>query len=220
MTTGTRALGRDRWFVFQTDWAGYRALDRARNERSVPRLIYLDGRVTLVSPGFPHEKLSSRLDWLVSAVLVGFGIPAICAGHTTYRRKSRRAGLEGDETYYIANAARLAGKTDIDLRVDPPPDLVVEVVSHPVKDALEVCRRFGVPEVWVCDGRALRILLLRPDRRYARSPVSASLPMLSAEAVLGWVQRPETGDETAWRRDVRRWVEDELVPSHRQAQGR
>jgi Uma2 family endonuclease len=220
MATGSKVLGRDRWFVFPTDWAGYRALDKARGERSQPRLIYLDGRVTLVSPGLSHETLTKRLGWIVEAVLEVLDIPAVASRQTTLRKRERRGGVEGDESYYIANYARMVGKKKIDLRVDPPPDLAIEVVvSHPVKDALEVYRRLGVPEVWVGDGRSLRILLLQADGTYAESPVSASLPMLSAVDVMDRLQHPAR-DDIAWKRDLRRWVEDEIVPRHRQDQGR
>jgi Uma2 family endonuclease len=216
MATATKRRGRDQWVYFHTDWAGYDALLSARGERSYPRITYLDGRATLVSPGYSHESIIKRIGWLFEEVLFGLRIRFVPSRATTLRREAGRGGVEGDETYYIANAAKLAGKKDIDLRVDPPPDLAIEaVVSHPVKDALEVYRRFGVPEVWVCDGRRLRILILQPDTTYAESATSGVVPCLTADEVLGWVQRPETGDELEWRRDVRHWVENELVPRHR-----
>ena len=42
-------------------WKGYSTLLRLRGERSVPRMVYLDGTVWLMSPAFPHERLSVRL---------------------------------------------------------------------------------------------------------------------------------------------------------------
>ena len=51
-----------------------------------------------------------------------------------------------------------------------------------MKDALEVYRRLGVPEVWICDGRCFSILVLQADRTYAEVSTSASLPMLTARA--------------------------------------
>ncbi|MCA1685752.1 MAG: Uma2 family endonuclease [Planctomycetia bacterium] len=212
MSTGTRPRGRDRWLVVDTDWSGYTRLLKALGDRGVPRPTYLDGRVTLVSPGYTHELLKKRLAALVEDVLVGLGIDYVASGQTTLRRRPRGGGVEGDETYYIANADRVADKTGIDLRVDPPPDLAVEVVvSHPVKDALEVYRRLRVPEVWVCDGQSLRILKFGDDNRYAEAGASAALPFLTADEILGWVQRPESGKGSRWRLEIRRWVAETLA---------
>ncbi len=215
MSAGTRQRGRDRWITMGLDWPGYLGLLKALGERGVPRLTYLDGRVTLVSPGDTHELLKKRLAALVEDVLVGLGIDHVASGQTTLRRRPRKAGVEGDETYYIARAGVVAEKTRIDLRVDPPPDLAIEVVvSHPVKDALEVYRRLRVPEVWVCDGASLRILILGTDHRYAQAPASVALPLLTAAEILGWVQRPEALRNARWRQEIRAWVAATLAPRH------
>ena len=72
-----------------------------------------------------------------------------------------------------------ASKEKISLRTDPPPDLAIEAVhSHDADAAIEVYRRFRVPEVWICDESELVILVLQPNGRYAASPTSASFPFL------------------------------------------
>lgn len=215
MSAGTRQRGRDRWITMALDWPGYTGLLKALGGRGVPRLTYLDGRVTLVSPGYTHELLKKRLAALVEDVLVGLGIDYVASGQTTLRRRPRKAGVEGDETYYIARAGLVAEKSRIDLRVDPPPDLAIEVVvSHPVTDALEVYRRLRVPEVWVCDGVTLRILVLGADRRYAEAPASAALPFLTAAEVLDWVQHPDSLRGARWRQHIRAWVAATLAPRY------
>jgi hypothetical protein len=98
MATAIQARGLDRWFVLQTDWSGYTAMLKVVGDRSVLRVIYLDGRMTLVSPGYSHEMISNRLGWLVEEVLLGLRIRALAAGHTTLRRRPRRGGVEGDRT--------------------------------------------------------------------------------------------------------------------------
>ncbi|MBW4621851.1 MAG: Uma2 family endonuclease [Cyanosarcina radialis HA8281-LM2] len=39
-------------------------------------------------------------------------------------------GIEPDNCFYIQNHQRMRGKTRIDLTVDPPPDLAIEVRSQ------------------------------------------------------------------------------------------
>ena len=195
------------------DWKGYEAVLRARGEKAIPRIVYLDGELFLMSPAFAHEHLAHRLGQFVLVVVEELDLPCVPARSTTFRRRRKRGGVEGDETFYLANASRIVGTGDLLLRKDPPPDLAVEAVNtHEADAAVEVWRRFGVPEVWVCDGEALRILALQPDGRYFESQTSVSFPFLSASEVFDWVARPQTGNETQWIKAVRGWARDVLVP--------
>jgi Uma2 family endonuclease len=195
------------------DWKGYTTLLRLRGERSAPRMIYLDGTVWLTSRSFSHERLKKRLDWFVTEVVVELDVPCIAAGSTTLRRRAKRGGVEGDETYYLANEKGVRGKQEINLKTDPPPDLAIEAVySHDADAAVEVYRRFKVPEVWVCNEAEHVILILQPNGRYAVSPTSASFPFLSAVEIYDWVSRPRMASETEWVKELRTWVKRTLKP--------
>jgi Uma2 family endonuclease len=120
--------------------------------------------------------------------------------------------VEGDQTYYLASVPRIRGKADIDLEIDPPPDLAVEVVwTHKADAAVEVYRRLEVPEVWVCDDRAPRILILQPSGRYEPAESSRAFPVSAAE-ILEWAAKGTEGDDTAWAKSLRRWVRGTVVP--------
>jgi Uma2 family endonuclease len=55
----------------------------------------------------------------------------------------------------------MRGKTDIDLAVDPPPDLVAEIdVTHRSLDREAIYAAMGVPEIWRFDGNRLQSLVL------------------------------------------------------------
>jgi Uma2 family endonuclease len=197
-------------------WKGYCTLSRLRGDRSTPRLVYLDGTVWLMSPAFPHERLKGRLGHFVTEVVVGLDIPCIESGSTTFRRRAKRGGVEGDQSYYLANEERVRGKDKIDLRTDPPPDLAIEAVhSHDADRAIEVYRRLKVPEVWVCDEDELVILVLQPNGRYASSTTSASFPFLTAAEIYDWVRRPQTEPDTEWIKQLRTWVRLTLKPRAR-----
>jgi Uma2 family endonuclease len=194
-------------------WKGYSALLRLRGERPAPKIVYLDGTVWLMSPSFPHERLKNRLGQFVAEVVVGLAIPCIMAGSTTLRRRVKRGGVEGDQTYYLANEAFVRGKDEIHLKIDPPPDLAIEAVYlHEADAALEVYRRFKVPEVWVCDESRHVILVLQSNGRYAESATSASFPFLSAAEVFEWVSRPQAVPDTEWITKLRNWVRRTLRP--------
>ncbi|MGP0065881.1 MAG: Uma2 family endonuclease [Isosphaeraceae bacterium] len=210
----TRAADGDRRVALRdVGWKGYLTLLRLRGERPTPRMVYLDGTVWLMSPTFPHERLKTRLDQFVTEVLVCLRIPYIPTASTTFRRQAKRGGIEGDQTYYIANEGRIRGKDRIHLRTDPPPDLAIEAVhSHDARQAIEVYRRFRVPEVWICDETELVILVLHPNGQYARSPTSATFPFLSAAEAYDWMRRPQTESELEWVDAMRRWVRRTLKP--------
>ena len=38
-------------------WKGYTTLLKVRGERSIPRMVYLDGSLLLLSPSYFHERL-------------------------------------------------------------------------------------------------------------------------------------------------------------------
>src|SRR4051812_36671216 len=104
-------------------WEGYKALLRVRGERPVPRMVYLDGDVLLMSPGHLHERDKERFGLFVAVMAEEQGFPLIVAGSTTYRRRKKQAGVEPDQSYYMANVPRVRNKKKINLRIDPPPDL-------------------------------------------------------------------------------------------------
>ncbi len=194
-------------------WKGYSTLLRIRGDRSMPRMVYLDGTVWLMSPSFPHERLKNRLGHFVTEIVVGLAIPCIMAGSTTLRRRVKRGGVEGDQTYYLANAERIRGKDKISLKTDPPPDLAIEAVYlHEADAAVEVYRRFKVPEVWVCDEAGLVILVLQSNGRYAESPSSAVFPFLRSSEVFEWLSRPQGEFDNDWIKQVRSWVQRTLQP--------
>jgi Uma2 family endonuclease len=197
------------------DWAGYESLLDIRGERSTPRIVYLDGSLFLVSPSFPHEHLKVRLGWFVSVIVEELDLPCGPSGSTTFRRKSKKGGVEGDQSYYLANEAAIRGKASIDLDVDPPPDLAVEVAwTRKADAAVEVYRRLGVPEIWICDGLNLEVLILDDSKQYVLADRSDALPVLASE-IREWVLAPPEGGETAWMKRLRRWVREAVAPRSR-----
>jgi Uma2 family endonuclease len=214
-TTNSGADGDQRVVLRGVGWKGYLTLLRLRGEHPRPKVIYLDGDVHLMSPSFAHEFLKKRLGHLVMVVVEELDIPCIPSGETTFRRKKKNGGVEGDESFYLTNLEPILakkGKADIHLRRDPPPDLVIEAVNtHEAGAAVEVWRRFRVPEVWVCGGDSFTILALQEDNHYAESRTSVAFPFLTASEIHEWANRPQNGSETEWIKALRKWVAGTLA---------
>jgi Uma2 family endonuclease len=212
---GTRrnAAGDQCVTLYDVGWGGYQQVLRVRGERSRPKIIYLDGDVYLVTTSYLHEFLRKRFGTFVTEVAVAMEIPSRPSGETTLGIETEKGGVEGDETYYFANFEFLKGRAAIDLKDDPPPDLAIEVVhTHAANAAIEVYRRFGVPEVWVWEDASVRILALRPNGEYAEWPTSLSILTLKAAEITEWIGRPEGESELDWVVELRRWAREVLAP--------
>lgn len=203
----------DAWVCIPATWETYLRLLDDRGERSRPRFIYHDGRLTIVSPGVIHERLRGRLSLMLHEILLGLRIPCISTGSVTLLPgEADTRGVEGDASYYLTNFDRLKGRERLVMGVDPPPDLEIEVVvSHPVADALAVHASFGVREVWVCGSGELTFLMLQPDGRYEPSPTSQNIPVLRSDELAAWLFREGCDDDMALLLQFRDWVRDELA---------
>lgn len=202
-------------------WEGYLAMLRLRGDRPYPRILYFDGDLLLVSSAYAHEFAKKGLGTLVSEIAVGLGIDFQPAGSTTYRRRKQKSGAEPDDSFYFAHGPRIQGKKKITLRSDPPPDLVIEVVhTHHAETVLEIYRRFGVPEVWIWEDNALRILALSADGQYQEVSTSLSLAPLTASDVTSLVNRSENQPYRLWILELRQWVQGVLLPRRNPQQPR
>jgi Uma2 family endonuclease len=183
--------------------------------------IKCDGRSILrVSPGQPHESSSFWINLFLLEVFDAFDREVIPMASTLFRPAppDRNQGIEPDHSYYLANAAKVVGVTsvEIDMSLYPPPDLMLEIVdSHPAKQALAVCLRLRVPEVWVYWVRSRRMkfkgLVEEPGKppRYQDLPRSRVLPMLTPDDVAPWAA--PTGEHiVALKRRARAWAEARL----------
>jgi Uma2 family endonuclease len=207
-------LAGDRWIEIPATWKTYRRLLDDRGERGRPRYLFLDGRLTVVSPGHHHESLKTRLTALVDEILVGLAIDFHASGEVALLSSRRpRIGAEGDAAYYLSQIDRIRGKADLVMGEDPPPDLMIEVVvSHSEADALEVYRRFGVREVWVQRRMGLEFLALGDDGRYQAVTTSTVLPFLTTGDLEPWLFRDDPRSEVQIRRAFRDWVQRTLAP--------
>ncbi|MBA3414027.1 MAG: Uma2 family endonuclease, partial [Chloroflexia bacterium] len=115
-------------------------------------------------------------------------------------------GFEPDSCFYFENEVALRGKEEIDLLVDPPPDLVVEIdVTHSSLEKLGLFAAFRVPEVWRYQGDRLDLRLLSGDS-YVRSDASNALPGVTADEVARLVREIKGASRIAWLRRVRAWA--------------
>jgi len=142
-------------------WETYERLLEERGDSRVPRLAYDRGELEIMSPSSEHESVGYFVSLLVAVLAEEMGVNAYGVGSTTYKRGDLGRGFEPDASFYIANEEPVRGKPRIDLAVDPPPDLVIEIdITSPSLDKFPIYARLGVHEVWRYDGNRFEILSL------------------------------------------------------------
>ena len=166
----------------------------------------------MMSPSEDHEVYRRLLGRMIDDWTVENGIAARSMGATTLKREASQHGVEADECFYVKNERVVRGRR-IDLKVDPPPDLAIEIdISSSSIDKLEVYAALGVREVWLFNGEALAAYQLRPDGRYQIIEESFNLPGFPVKDVADWIARAQTTDETSWDKSFRDWVRTRSEP--------
>jgi Uma2 family endonuclease len=199
-----------RFVLEDVDWQFYEDLLERVGDRHI-FITYDRGRLELMSPSWEHAKRGRRIGLLISILAEELEIPIEGGGSTTFRREDLQRGLEPDECFYVKNVDRVRGKRKIDLSVDPPPDLVIEVeISRRMLARLPLYEALGVPELWRDDGQHVRVFTLGTDGRYHEAEHSPSFPMLPVEQLSRLLETGIATDEMNWMRNVRRWVKKNL----------
>jgi Uma2 family endonuclease len=193
-------------------WETYERLrDEPRNHGL--RLTYADGDLEVMAPSHRHERWHVLLGRAVEAMTEELGIPIHGGGATTFRSRRRKIGLEPDECWWVQNEARVRGREEIDLEVDPPPDLVIEAeASHSALDKLPLFGALGIGEVWRYGEEGLTVHVRAPSDGFSVRPASRCFPFLPLPEFAARIAAAQTVDETAWIRAFRVWVRERVTP--------
>ncbi|NEQ45744.1 MAG: Uma2 family endonuclease [Leptolyngbya sp. SIOISBB] len=194
-------------------WATYQALIHDLEAEPNKRLTYSQGTLEIMVPLPPHERYKSLMGRLVEVTTEETVTEIASLGSTTWSREDLQKGLEADECFYIQNEQAVRNKDVIDLTVDPPPDLAIEVDNTQSSlNRLEIYAAIEVPEVWRFDGKLMTIYRLI-EGQYQPQEVSAALPLLKRADILQFLQKSQTMGETTWVREFRQWVRRQISAS-------
>jgi Uma2 family endonuclease len=201
-----------RLILDNVDWRSYRRWLRLLDDRPGIRLTYDRGRLEIMTLTFGHESWAHLIGRLIVVLTEELGLPIAGGGSTTFKRKRKRRGLEPDECFWIANESKVRGKTRIDLRIDPPPDLTLEIdITHSSLNRLAIYAALAILEVWRFDGRVLTFLVLAADGKYVEAATSGSFPGLTAADLLPFLALRGQIDENAVVRQFRAWVQQRFA---------
>ncbi len=190
----------------KVSWETYESLLADLADSSGPRLTYDRGELEITSPTPEHEKLNRLLADLIGVLAEELDIDTENLGSSTFRRGDLERGFEPDSCFYIQNAHRVRGKARLDLTVDPPPDLVIEIdITSTSIDKMPIYALIGIPEVWRYDGSTLRLMKLQ-GQDYAPTDSSVAFPRLTPSVLEDFLAKSKSMRRPDLLKAFREWI--------------
>ncbi|MGD1911339.1 MAG: Uma2 family endonuclease [Rivularia sp. (in: cyanobacteria)] len=191
-------------------WQTFKAMVADMGSSRNTRLAYENGVLEIMAPDMPHENSNRVIEGFVVALCEEIGEEYKRSGSLTLTRDDLERGGEPDSSYYIQNESRVRNKEKIDLKIDPPPDLVLEVeYSKPKVDKFKIYAAIGIPEFWRFNGSVLRIYVLN-DGQYIEVEQSPTFPGVAVKEIPRFIQETKINGEMATTRAFRAWVREQV----------
>ncbi|MBW4535080.1 MAG: Uma2 family endonuclease [Pleurocapsa minor HA4230-MV1] len=195
--------------LYDLSWDEFEAILVDLGESRSSRIAYDQGRLEIMTPLPEHEVNKVYVSNFVEILLEELDIEFCPLGSTTFKNQIMFKGIEPDSCFYIQNEAVVRGKNRLDLTIDPPPDLALEIDitnrSHP-----EIYQSLGVPELWRYEKNKLQILLLI-EGKYVESLTSRNFPNLPlTEVIPQYLIQCRSEGRNKGMRAFRSWVKEQL----------
>lgn len=193
-------------------WEQFEAILTELGERRTTRLAYSKGTLEIVAPLPGHEQTKIVIADLLKVLLDELDMDWEPLGSTTFKREEMQAGIEPDDCFYIQNHALMIGRTRIDLSVDPPPDLAIEI-DLTSKTQLSAYEALQVPEIWRYQNRKLQISVLSQGK-YVETQTSPTFPNFPAviAGISQFLDMSRTIGTRPALKAFRQWIRDRISP--------
>jgi Uma2 family endonuclease len=191
--------------LHQFGWEDYERLIEELQDRPRLRVSYDSGTLEIMSPLPEHEEYARFIEDLVRALGDELDLLVEKRGSATWKRRRLAKGVEADACFYVATAERIIGKRQIDLEVDPPPDVAVEIdVTNESLRKFATYAALGVPEIWRYDTAERRVSFYElAGNAYDEIPESRFFPGLTPAALGAALEQSKTEGQTAALRAFR-----------------
>lgn len=189
----------ERVILHGVTWATFERLLADRGDSAGLRLAYDQGTVELTRPSPEHEWLKGALTQIVDAIAFARELHYENLASTTFKREDMARGFEPDVCFYIQHADAIHHLRRLDMAIDPPPDLVIEIdITSPSLEKLPLYAALGVPEVWRYTREGMYLYRLHAEG-YEPIEASTMLPGISrADLNYFLEQSREMSNRTAW----------------------
>ncbi|MDF5707022.1 MAG: Uma2 family endonuclease [Nostoc sp. S4] len=190
-------------------WQELETILEELGEHRAARIAYDRGTLEIMAPLPEHEYDKEIISDLVKALLEELNTEFISLGSTTFKNEAMAQGIEPDQCFYVKNESKVRGKKRLDLTVDPPPDLALEIDitsrTHP-----DIYQALKVPELWRFERGKLQISILQ-DGHYIESEQSLNFPLFPLiEAIPEYLNQSVTVGRNATLKAFRAWVQKQI----------
>ncbi|MBW4556160.1 MAG: Uma2 family endonuclease [Trichormus sp. ATA11-4-KO1] len=198
-----------RVLLHEVSWQEFELILEELGDHRSARIAYDNGILEIMTPLPEHEAAKEVVGDLVKALLEELDIEFLTLGSTTFKNQAMFKGIEPDQCFYIQNELAVRGKKRLDLAVDPPPDLALEIDitsrTHP-----SIYQALGVPELWRFDRGKLQINVLRQGKyvEVENSPTFPGMPL--TEVILRYLEQSRTAGRNATMKAFRQWVRERM----------
>ncbi len=169
------------------------------------RIAYIQGILTIISPLPAHERPHRIISDIVKILLDSQERDWEEFSSITFRKKTKQVALEADTCFYIQNAQKMRPRMRIDLTVDPPPDLAIEV-DLTSKTTLDAYEALEVPELWIYTEEKFTIKVFT-NGLYLESSISPNFPDLPIlELIPSLINQPFTIGSSKMLRELRKKI--------------
>ncbi len=191
-------------------WQQFETILDELGESRASRVSYSNGLLEIMVPLPEHEKAKSLISDMVKILLEELQLDNECFGSTTFRNEQMSQAVEPDDCFYIQNYRAVLGKDKLDLTIDPPPDLVIEI-DITSRTQFDNYQLLGVSELWRYTRRGLQIYVLR-EGSYSKDTFSPTFPKFLSliEVINQYIQQSKNQGRSATLRAFRAWVREQL----------
>lgn len=195
----------------RVSWATYEALLADFEDRPNPHFFFNQGKLEIMVASPRHEKANRILALFVEIIAEELGLNVESFGSATFRRADLEKGFEPDSCFYVANAPGMVGKAEVDLTVDPPPDLILEIdLTSSSLGRFPIYAATGIPEIWRTDCSTVEFLKLSGEK-YLPIESSAAFPLIRSEDATRFFLEGMAEEKLKWVRKLRAWVRSEFI---------
>jgi len=189
-------------------WETFNQLLEDLGDNRNKRLTYYQKTLQIMSPLGRHENNNRFIESLISVIADELNIDLKKFGSLTLKSQPLKQGAEPDSCYYITNEYQIRSKQNIDLAIDPPPDLVLEVdITSGSLNKLPIYANFRVPEFWQYKGSKLKVFLLEEESNiYQEAKASKIFPFLDLNKIPQLIEQSLEIGETATLKQFRQWL--------------
>lgn len=208
ITPKEKPLAEKRVTLNNISWDAYEQILDALGDNRAALITYYQGVLEIMTPLEEHETGSENIGMLIQILTEELNLNIKSMASTTLKIPNSKIGAEPDKCYYIQNEPAVRGKT-VDLAVDPPPDLILEVdITHTDINKTQLYQEMKVPEFWRYNGSRLTIYLLTQGE-YQESATSATFPILTKSMVYDFLAQCKTQGETQTKRAFRKMLREQ-----------